>query len=74
MSTVEEIEVAIQQLPSVDQERLARWFAARDAAAWDAQLQRDAQPGGKLDRLWEKAQQEIANGQAQPLDEFLNHA
>lgn len=70
MSTVLEIEKAISSLPQEEFWKLAEWFDARKADAWDAQIEMDA-AAGKLDFLWEEAQREIANGQTTDLDAFL---
>lgn len=70
MSTVLEIEEAISMLPQQEFWKLAEWFDARKADAWDARIEADA-AAGKLDFLWEEAQREIANGQTTDLDAFL---
>jgi len=70
MSTVLEIEEAISTLNPEEFWKLAEWFDARKAEAWDAQIEADA-AAGKLDFLWEEAKREIANGQTTDLDAFL---
>jgi hypothetical protein len=70
MSTVSEIEEAISSLPQKEFWKLAEWFDERKADAWDAQIEADAGVG-KLELLWEQAQQEIANGETTDLDAFL---
>jgi len=70
MKTVLEIEEAISTLPEEEFWKLAEWFDARKADAWDAQIETDA-AAGKLDFLWDKARQEIAEGQTIDLDAFL---
>jgi len=42
MSTVAEIEQAINQLPKSDFWKLADWFDKLKANAWDAQMEADA--------------------------------
>lgn len=54
MSTIEEIESAIKELPD---ERLAEfraWYAEFDAERWDSQFERDVR-SGKLDALADEA-------------------
>lgn len=51
MSTLVEIEAAIEHLPAREQASLASWLAAREANIWDAQMDRDAD-AGKLDFLF----------------------
>lgn len=70
MSTVLEIESAIRQLPHEEFWKLAEWFDEAKSEAWDRQIEADAL-SGKLDKLWEEAELEIAAGKTQPLDEFL---
>ena len=45
MSTIQEIEDAIRQLPDDDLAALRAWFAEFDAAAWDRQFERDVAEG-----------------------------
>ncbi|MBI5385332.1 MAG: hypothetical protein HZA90_11680 [Verrucomicrobia bacterium] len=54
MSTVEEIERAVEQLPAPDFARLAAWIDARQHEAWTRQMDADAATG-KLDFLFEEA-------------------
>ena len=42
MSTVDEIEHAIEQLPAPELTRLARWILERDNEIWDRQMDQDA--------------------------------
>lgn len=70
MSTVSEIEEAISTLPQEEFWKLAEWFDAKKADAWDAQIEADA-AAGRLDFLWHQAQREIASGQTTDLDAFL---
>ena len=72
MSTVQEIEAAIKQLPPAEVARVARWLAEYEAKLWDKQIEADAK-SGKLDKVWKKAKQEIAAGKARPLDELLDN-
>lgn len=72
MSTVEEIEKAIGDLPRDAFWKLTDKLIERREAAWDAQLELDA-ASGSLDALWAKAEQEIDAGETQALDAFLDH-
>lgn len=62
MSTVEEIEQAVQRLAPADFERLASWFLARYHDSWTRRMDRDA-AAGKLDFLFEEANTERTSGQ-----------
>lgn len=61
MSTVQEIEDAIRQLPAEDLAALRAWFAEFDAAAWDRQFEQDA-AAGRLDGLAEEALRDLREG------------
>ena len=71
MSTVTEIESAIQQLPRDEFWRLTDRLIALREEEWDRQIEHDAK-NGKLDPLWERAKADIEAGRAKPLDEFLD--
>jgi hypothetical protein len=57
MSTVEEIEQAVQRLAPADFSRLSSWISARYHALWTEQMERDA-TSGKLDFLYSEADTE----------------
>ena len=61
MSTLLEIEQAIEQLPVKEQSTLAAWLAAREAKVWDVQMDADA-AAGKLDFLFQEAETERREG------------
>jgi hypothetical protein len=54
MTTAEDIEKAIEQLPPRELARFRAWFAVFDAGRFDAAIERDAN-AGKLDALAEEA-------------------
>jgi len=66
MSSVEEIERAVSELPSGELRRFREWFAEFDAELWDRQIERDLQ-GGRLDALVEEARTEHRSGRTRPL-------
>jgi hypothetical protein len=61
MSTLEEIESAIAQLPREQLAQFRLWFDQFAADAWDRQIEEDAQ-AGRLDHLVEKALREHEAG------------
>jgi hypothetical protein len=61
MSTVEEIEAAIQQLPPDQMAAFRAWFAEFDAAAWDQQIAAD-EAAGRLDWLVQEAVDDLDAG------------
>ncbi len=54
MSTVEEIQAAIESLPEGEYARLRVWFSERDWDKWDEQIAKDSETG-KLDFLIDEA-------------------
>ncbi len=66
MTTVQEIERAIEQLPSDQFSRIRDWIVERDWEAWDAQIERDS-AAGKLDFLVEEARRDAESGNTRPL-------
>ncbi len=66
MSRVEEIQEAIQGLPPDEYARLRRWFADKDWAAWDEEIERDS-ASGALDFLVEEAEREKAKGRLEEI-------
>ncbi|MBN8510065.1 MAG: hypothetical protein J0L57_15815 [Burkholderiales bacterium] len=66
MDKLEDIERQVTQLSPAELARFRQWFADFDAAAWDAQIERDA-AAGRLDALAAKALQEHRAGRTRPL-------
>jgi hypothetical protein len=54
MTTAEDVEKAVEQLPPPELARFRAWFEAFDADQFDAAIERDAR-AGKLDALAEEA-------------------
>jgi hypothetical protein len=54
MTTVEDIERAILQLPPAELDRFRQWFETLDAQRFDERIERDAR-AGKLDRMADEA-------------------
>ena len=66
MSTVHEIERAIQALGPEDFAALRDWFAALDADRWDRQFEQDV-AAGKLKRFADEALRDLAEGRCTDL-------
>jgi len=66
MSTVQEIEQAVQELPPRELAAFRAWFAEFDAAAWDRQFEEDV-AAGRLDQLAEEALQDLREGRCTDL-------
>jgi len=61
MNSIDEIEVAIRDLPKEEFWKLADWFDELRAKAWDRQMEGDASKGN-LDFLFDEAVQERESG------------
>jgi hypothetical protein len=66
MTTVEDIEKAIERLAPREFDRLRAWFEDYQAAQFDEQIARDAE-SGKLDGLAEQAIADFRKGRAREL-------
>ena len=66
MSTVQEIEQAVQELPPQELAAFRAWFAEFDAVAWDRQFEEDV-VAGRLDQLAEEALQDLREGRCTDL-------
>lgn len=66
MDKVEKIEQEVQALSPAELAQVRAWFLEYDGAAWDRQLERDAQ-AGRLDDLAAEALRGHAAGKTKPL-------
>jgi hypothetical protein len=66
MSTVQEIESAIQQLDERALGQLSQWFEDYLAENWEQRFAADVQ-AGKLDKLGEAADRAFDEGRCRPL-------
>jgi len=66
MSTLDQIEAAILQLPPKDFRRLSDWLLDQDQQRWDEQLERDV-AAGKLDALADEAIADFKAGRCRPI-------
>lgn len=73
VSTVAEIERAIEALPKEDFEQLAAWFAEKREQTVDDAFEQ-AIRAGNFDAMAERALRDHAAGKSRPLDEFLESA
>ncbi len=74
MSTVEEIEAAIEDLPREQFFQLLEWVRERFEDAWDRQIEEDVR-AGRLDRLADEALEDYHAGRTTPFppDEQSGH-
>ena len=66
MSSVTEIENAVEQLSAVELRTFRAWFVERDAAEWDRQFEQDV-AAGRLDALAYQALGELRAGRCTDL-------
>ena len=73
MSTVLEIESAIEQLPPGEKWNLIHRLHDALWQDWDKQIEADA-AAGRLDHLVQEGETDIAAGRGKPLDEIIDHS
>ena len=66
MSTLQEIEKAVQGLSPDQLAAFRDWFVEYDQALWDKQLERDV-ASGRLDSLADEALEDLRNGRCSDL-------
>jgi hypothetical protein len=66
MTEVEELEARISNLSPQDLAKLRDWFLELDNQVWDEQIAADYK-AGKLQRLVDKAREELGAGKAREL-------
>jgi hypothetical protein len=73
MSTVVEIERALQTLAVEDARKIADWLQHYLDEKWDEQIDTDI-VAGRLDKLADKALQDYHAGRTKPLDEIIDES
>jgi len=66
MTTVKEIEKAVEYLPPKGLSQFRSWFETFEAASWDQQFETDAR-SGRLDLLVNEAKDEYKTGKTSSL-------
>jgi hypothetical protein len=66
MSSVREVEQAVQELSGPELAEFRRWFAEFDSKVWDAKLEADS-ASGRLDSLADEAVADLRGGRTRPL-------
>jgi hypothetical protein len=75
-TTVEKIAGEVRALPEEELDQFLSWLADYELAhpdRWDAEIERDSQPGGRLESVLTRVRGDIATGRTKPLDEVLNY-
>jgi thiaminase len=70
MTTLPEIESAIQQLPESDVRQFSEWIQAYVDEMWDRQIESDL-ASGKLDHLIARAEVDISANRVKNLNEIF---
>ncbi len=76
-SKVQRITEQVEALPEEEMDEFLSWLAdyeLKHADDWDRQIEQDAEPGGRLDRLLTKVRKDVAEGRTKPLDEILDNS
>lgn len=72
---VQKIAEEVKALPEGEMDEFLSWLAEYELERdddWDREIARDAEPGGRLDRVLARVRKDIAAGKTKPLDEVLN--
>ena len=73
---VEQIAEQVKSLPISEREELLAWLADFELGqvdAWDEEVARDSQPGGRMQRVIDRVRRDIAEGRTKPLDEVIDN-
>lgn len=71
---VQEIAEQVRALPKPQREEFLSWlaeFELSEADDWDAEIDRDVRPGGRLDQMLQRVRADVAEGRTRSLDEVL---
>ncbi len=73
---VEQIAEQVKSLPLSEREELLAWLADFELGqvdAWDEEIARDSQPGGRMQRVIDRVRSDIAQGRTKPLGEVIDN-
>jgi hypothetical protein len=73
---VEQIAEQVKSLPLSEREELLAWLADFELGqvdAWDEEMARDSQPGGRMQRVIDRVRRAIAQGRTKPLGEVIDN-
>jgi len=73
---VEQIAEQVKSLPLSEREELLAWLADFELGqvdAWDEEMARDSQPGGRMQRVIDRVRRDIAQGRTKPLGEVIDN-
>ena len=76
-ATVEKIADKVIALPEKELDEFLSWLSDYELAhpdRWDAEIERDSLPGGRLNAVISRVRNDIAAGRTKPLDEVINNS
>lgn len=76
-ATVEKIANEVKALPEKERDEFLSWLSDYELAhpdRWDREIERDSQPGGRLDAVLNRVRGDIAAGRTKPLDEVIDNS
>ena len=76
-ATVEKIADEVRSLRETELDDFLSWLVDYELAhpeRWDEELERDSQPGGRLDTMLKRVRGDIAAKRTKPLDEVVNNS
>ena len=73
MNSRVEIETAIKQLPQSQTHQLLNWLQSYLDDAWDEKIKADVS-SGRLDKLIQRAKDDIKANRVKPLDEVIDNS
>lgn len=76
-ATVEKIADEVKALPEKELDEFLSWLTNYELAhpdRWDEEMERDSQPGGRLDSVLKRVRDDIAAGRTKPLHEVIHNS
>ncbi len=76
-ATVEKIADEVKALPGNELDEFLSWLAEYELAhpdRWDKEIERDSQPGGRLNAVLERVRGDIAAGRTRQLVEVIDNS
>jgi hypothetical protein len=74
---VQKIAGQVQGLPEKELDEFLSWLTDFELAhpdRWDREIERDSQPGGRLDAVLNRVRSDIAAGRTKPLDAVTHNS
>ena len=73
IATVEKLTQEVRALLPKELDQFLSWlsqYQAEQMDDWDREIERDSQPGGRLQNVLDRVRNDIAEGRTKPLDEI----